>query len=184
MINADEIDETGQKFLIHVYERAGGDSSAQISMYEIGAGLGLQRDNASKVAQELIGLQLIEIRTLSGGIGITADGSRVAQELTGGPAANDPESVNLGDDPLLNLPRRQAVEQMALALKNQSGALGLGFETLTELVADLKTVDAQLESPRPKTAIIKACLTSILNVLQNCGENTISSRIRALMGIS
>jgi hypothetical protein len=39
-------------------------------MYDVGEGLGMDRDTSSRVAETLIGLQLVEIRTLSGGIGI------------------------------------------------------------------------------------------------------------------
>jgi len=49
-------------------------------------------------------------------------------------------------------------------------------------MADLKTIDAQLESSRPKTAIIRECLRSVLAVCKNTGDNKISDRIRALVG--
>ncbi len=74
MMNSDEIDISGQQFLIQLFEQTKGDSTVQVSMYDIGDQLGLDRDIASTVAQELIGSMLVEIRTLSGGIGISADG--------------------------------------------------------------------------------------------------------------
>jgi hypothetical protein len=49
-------------------------------------------------------------------------------------------------------------------------------------MADLKTVDAQLGSSRPKTAIIRECLRSVLAVCKNTGDNKISDRIRTLIG--
>ena len=90
--------------------------------------------------------------------------------------------AELDDAPLLNTSGRQAVERIASELKDQTGSLGLDFDTLTELMADLKTIDAQLGSSRPKTAIIRACLRSILAILTIFGENKVSERIRTMVG--
>jgi hypothetical protein len=182
MISLHEMDVTGQQFLIQLYEQTKGDLAAQVSMYDIGDQLGLERDIASTVAQELIGSMLVEIRTLSGGIGISADGLQMAQKLIGPSAASADEFAKLDDTPLLNASGRPAVDLIVSELKNQAGALGLDFETLAALMADLKTIDAQLGSPRPKTAIIRECLRSVLAVISNTGDNKIYDRIRTLVG--
>ena len=52
-----------QQFLLRLYEESHGDPAIKVSMYDIGAALGLERDAASRVAQDLIGSELIEIRT-------------------------------------------------------------------------------------------------------------------------
>jgi hypothetical protein len=49
-------------------------------------------------------------------------------------------------------------------------------------MADLKTIEAQLGSSRPKTAIIRACLRSVLAELKNSGDNKIFNRLRILVG--
>ena len=182
MINSDEIDITGQQFLIQLFEQTKGDSAVQVSMYDIGDQLGLDRDVASTVAQELIGSMLVEIRTLSGGIGINGDGSQMAQKLIGPAASSGNEFVELDNAPLLNSAGRRAVEQITSALKHQAGSLGLDFDTLTELMADLKTIEAQLGSSRPKTAIIRPCLRSVLAICENPADNKIRDRIRTLIG--
>ena len=182
MMDLDKIDITGQQFLIQLFEQTKGDSTLQVSMYDIGDQLGLERDIASAVAQELIGSMLVEIRTLSGGIGISAEGSQMAQKLIGPPESSSDEFAELDDAPLLNTSGRQAVEQIASELKDQTGSLGLDFDTLTELMADLKTIDAQLGSSRPKTAIIRACLHSTLAVLTNSGDNKLFEQVRMLAG--
>jgi len=82
-MTSSELDETGQQFLIHLFEQTGGDPGTQVSMYDVGEGLGLDRNTASRVAETLIGLQLVEIRTLSGGIGISADGASEVKRLMG-----------------------------------------------------------------------------------------------------
>ena len=182
MMNSDELDMNGQQFLIQLFERTEGDSTVQVSMYDIGDQLGLDRDLASTVAQELIGSMLVEIRTLSGGIGISADGSQMARELIGPTTSSGNEFEKLDDTPLLSSTGRQAVKQIASEVKNLTGNLGLDFDTLTELMADLKTIDAQLGSSRPKTAIIRECLCSVLSVLKKSGDNETAGRISTLVG--
>lgn len=182
MLKTDEIDGIGQQFLIQLFQETGGDATMQVSMYDVGDQLGLDRDTAAKVAQELIGSMLVEIRTLSGGVAISADGVQAAKELIGPAASKDGEAATLGDAPILDSSGRQAVEQIAAELKGQAGNLGLDFETLTELMADLKTIDAQLGSSRPKTAIIRECLSSILEVSKAVASSKISGRIQSLVG--
>ena len=180
-MKSDEIDLAGRQFLIQLFEQTKGDSSAQVSMYDIGDQLGLERDDASAVAQELIGSMLVEIRTLSGGIGISPDGSQMARKLTEPAESNDKEMAKLDDTPLLTPAGRHAVEKIVSDLKNQAVSLGQDSDTLAELRADLKTIDAQLESSRPKTAIIRECLFSVLSVLKNAGDNDTTGRIRTLI---
>jgi hypothetical protein len=177
-----ELSETGQQFMIQLFEQTRGDQSLQVSMYDIGGLLGLERDAASRVAQELIGLQMAEIRTLSGGIGISAAGSEMVQGLIGPLAANVGESAKLGSQPLLNSASRQALEQVVSEIKDKTGTLGLDFDSLSELMADLKSIDAQLGSPRPKTAIIKACLHSISGVVKGTTNSSLYGRISRLVG--
>ena len=87
-----EVDETGKQFLIQLFEQTRGDSSVQVSMYDIGGLMGLERNAAARVAEKLMGSQLVEIRTLSGGIGISAAGSELVQDLIG-PLAPDAGEV-------------------------------------------------------------------------------------------
>ena len=176
-----DLDDLAQQFLIQLFEQTGGNVSTQVSMYEIGEVLGMDRDTASSVAQELIGRQLAEIRTLSGVIGINADGSARVQKLVGPLASDSSESANLGHAPVLNSGGQQTVGQVVSELKNQTGSLGLDFDTLGELMADLKTMEAQLDSSRPKTAIIRECLRSVLNVVEKAQSRQMVDRLRNLV---
>mgnify|MGYP001816181537 CR=1 FL=1 len=177
-----ELDESGQQFLIQLFEQVGGDSSAQASMYDVGEGLGLNRNTSSRVAETLMGLELVEIRTLSGGIGISAEGANEVMRLTGKVPQTDGSPGKLTDQLLMDPVSTQGVEQAAGELKSQTGNLGLDFDGLSELMADLKTIDAQLGSSRPKTAIIRECLRSIKEVLEGGGNNDGLVKIRALLG--
>ena len=178
-----EVDENGKQFLIQLFEQTQGDTSVQVSMYDIGEQMGLDRDAASKVAQDLIGEQLVEIRTLSGGIGISDDGSTLVQKLIGVAAPSVDKPTKLGDDFVLNSVGRQAINQITAELKNQAGTLGLIFDSLTEFTADLQTIDAQMASSRPKTAILKECLRSIKFALKSSETSgDLNKRINVLLG--
>jgi hypothetical protein len=176
-----DLDDLEQQFLITLYEQTKGDVSIQVSMYDIGKLLGMDRDTASGVAQELMGRQLAEIRTLSGGIGLSADGTARVQELMGPMVSDSPGSPNLGDGPVLTAGNQQSVGEVISEIKNQMGSFGLDFDSLGESMADLKTMEAQLDSPRPKTAIIRACLRSILGVVNETPGKPIADRIRRLV---
>ena len=176
-----DLDDLGQQFLIQLFEQTRGDVSTQVSMYDIGEVLGMDRDTASSVAQELMGRQLAEIRTLSGGIGISADGSARVQELVGPMVSDSSEPESLGNAAVLNPGGQQTVGQVISELKNQTGSLGLDFDSLGELMADLKTMGAQLDSTRPKSAIIRACLGSILGLVEKTPNRQIIDRLRKLM---
>lgn len=176
------MEEMSRDFLIEVFEKIKGDTAEQVSMYDVGEILNLDRDAASKAAEELMGLQLIEIRTLSGGIGITAGGVEKVQTLTGGGGTTGGTVNKLGDDPILDAAGCQSIEIATTDIKNRLSSLGVDFDTLSELTADLKTIDAQLGSSRPKTAIVRECLRSLNNALARSGSQEDFAQIQILIG--
>lgn len=177
-----EMQDLSRDFLISVLEKTKGDVSKQVSMYDIGDGLSLDRDDASHVAAELMGLQLIEIRTLSGGIGITVEGAEKAQQLIGDQGFSEGAVNKLGGDPVLDAGGLQSIQKATTKLKNRLSGLGVDFDTLSELTADLKTIDAQLGSSRPKTAIVRECLRSLKNALARSGNHKDIGQIQILLG--
>jgi hypothetical protein len=180
MTPIDDVDEPARQFLTQLFEQTGGKTSAQVSMYAIGANLGWEREAASQAAQELMAAGLVEIRTLSGGIGLSAAG---AEALSAGFASGSPAPSlpRLGSGRILDPAAGQAVAQVCDGIKSQAGSLGLDYDTLAELVADLKTVTDQLGSPRPKTAVVRESLRSIEGVLKRFAGNTQLADLRALI---
>jgi hypothetical protein len=177
----DEMDEPARQFLRRLFEQTDGQASRQISMYAIGAELGWDREAASQAAQDLMASGLVDIRTLSGGIGLSAEGAAAVQAAIG-PANGGPAMPRLAADTVMDKEAIQAVERVCNGVKAQAGSLGLDFDTLAELMADLKTITDQLGSPRPKTAIVRESLRSLEAVLKRFAGNRSLAEVRALTG--
>lgn len=160
-----QIDDDGRRFLARLNEQTQGDPSRQASMYTIGESLGFDRERAATVAQALIAAGLVQIMTLSGGVGISAEGAAAIQPAAG-PDSRGAGLPRLGRSRVMPPPERLAIEGACAGLRQQAGSLGLDFEALSELVADLRTISAQLESTRPKTAIVRECLRSLAATLK------------------
>ena len=176
-----ELSTDAIEFLKTLQGQTNGDSTVTVSMFSIGEAMGLDRERAGTVGEELIGWGLVEVRTLSGGIAITEAG----MQKTGGPGAEasaaGPGTV-LGPDPLLSEDAVAAVDGAAARIKSRIDDLGIGFDGLSELMADLKTIGAQLSSPRPKTAVIRECLRSMIGVLDTGNGGEESRRLQVLLG--
>jgi len=177
----DDMDEAGRQFLKNLFEQTGGQLSRQVSMYDVGAALGWERDAASRAAQDLMAAGLVEIRTLSGGIGISTDGAAMVQSTLGS-GKRSAAMARLGSSRIMDPAAGQAVERVCDDIKAQAGSLGLDVDTLAELMADLKTVADQLGSSRPKTAIVREGLRSLEGVLKRFAGNKNLAAVRALIG--
>jgi hypothetical protein len=176
-----DLDQSTQDFLLQLYRHSKGDITFQASMFEIGDSLGLDREASSKVAEELIGWEMVEIRTLSGGIGISEDAVREIETEGFVVDSDQSDTTALGSDAVINSEVRQAVEDAAGAIKNEAGGIGLAFDILAELMADLKTIDAQMASPRPKTAVIRECFLSLKNLLASADRCDSLAAVKALL---
>ena len=182
MFIQNDVKENLSLFIVELYHRTQGDGSVKVSMYDIGESLGLDRKLSLRTAEELIGTGLAEIKTLSGGIGITAEGVAEAQGLGASLQENVGSNISLQDVPVLDKSVHLSVEQLVTTLKGQTNQFSLNFDSLAELMADLKTIDAQLASPNPKTAIIRECFRSIVGVLKAVDNNDILKSIKTLLG--
>jgi hypothetical protein len=179
MSDSDTLNESERAFLIELCQQTQGDPARQVSSAAVGAALGLDKNTASKVSEELIGWGLVAVKTLSGGIGITAEGAAEARRLGGGGETAEPV---LGKEPVVDAQGRSLVEQSLAKLKAQVEVSNLSYSAMEELVADIRTIEAQLISPRPKTLIIRECLVGIRGILQKSGPSPGVQLITALIG--
>lgn len=183
MIKESDLSANDKLFLGAMFEQTKGDPSLHVSTLDIGTSIGLDKDMSSKVAENLIYLELVQIVSLAGDIGITEKCIAEAANLGLAPDISAGTGPKLGNAPVLGQEGCQGVEEVAGALKSQVGSLGLDFAPLTELMADLKTIDAQLTSSRVKTAIIRECFQSILTVLEKAGASDGIAQVKGLLGI-
>ncbi len=177
-----DISEEAILFLQELYRRCGEDPAGTCSMFEIGQALGLEREKAGAIGEELIGSGLVEVRTLSGGVAIAEIGIEKARQLSGPIAGRDDRRIQLGADAVLDEAGRDAVDRVVSRLKSDIDDLGLGFDRLSEIMADLKSIEAQLFSPRPKTAIVREGFRSMLEVLNAAGAAQQSRALKDLLG--
>lgn len=168
-----------QQFMFELHSMTDGNIEAQVSMYDVGSNLGLDKAAATALSQELIIEELVDLKTLSGGIGITPKGLDLlrSEGLIAGSAV---QMAQLGKGPVIDDQDRQHLGGLLLEIRTTVFASQSAYTQLEELVIDLKTLDIQLISPRPKTAIVLAILESMQQSLEKLGSREIADRIGML----
>jgi hypothetical protein len=175
----DTMDPLAKKYLGELLQRTQGRTDAQVSMFDIGAVMGLEKDAARRTAEDLIAEGLVEIKTLSGAIGITPQGIEMAQKSSGVDSGAD---LALGDTPVLDDQGRKALDNVLTAIKDHLARTPTPFDRLEEMVVDIKTIEVQLLSPRPKTAIIRTILHSMREGLQMTDAAPLVANLDKLTG--
>ena len=182
MFTLNDVKEKSPLFLVELYLQTQGDPSVTVSWFDIGETLGLDRNASTRTAENLFSTGFAEIKTLNGGMGITADGVAEAKQLGASITGKGDPEIILGNTPVLNDAACQAVERITADLKSRIGEKKMDFDSLAELMADLKSIDAQMSSPNSKTAIIRECFRSIMDVLQKTGDTDSLIPIKTLLG--
>ena len=120
-------------------------------------------------------LAFIAIETLSGAIGITEAGIQAARGFAGNPFGEGPAS--LGNAPVLDSNGRAAVENALIQVKSRIQQLGIDYDQIEEMVIDVKTIEIQLMSQRPKTAVVKAVLAALSDAFTQAGAGDTATMI-------
>ncbi|MBU1341940.1 MAG: hypothetical protein KKE44_10150 [Proteobacteria bacterium] len=165
-------------YLFELYTMTGGDTQAQVSMYDVGESLGMGKTDAASMAEDLYIQGFAELKTLSGGIGITDQGLEVL-EITVAPKPD--ASLRLGTGPVLDDQAKKAVEKIVQDIKAGIDQTRLTYPQLEELVMDIKTIEIQMQSPTPKTAIIREVLKSLHNGMLASGPKDLIANLYGLM---
>lgn len=165
-------------FLTELYNITGGDITQQVSMYDVGTILGFDKSSAGALAEELIVDGYVELVTLSGGISITEGGLK---ELNITPDTST-NYCRLGDDKVLDEEPKKAVEEMLGRIRQAFSDCSASYDSIEEVVIDVKTIEVQLLSKRPKTAVIRELLISVAEVMAANGKNELSEQISAMTG--
>jgi hypothetical protein len=181
MTEVNTLSDSSLHFFRSLFIKSGGDTKKQVSMHDIGNEAGLDKSATQTVAEELMSLGLIDIRTLSGGIGLTEEGAIDAQKWFADISGNSIAATKLGNRPVVGEKIGEIITDILTGLKARIGKLGMDFDDLTALLADIQSAEAQMRSPRPKTAIVRECFRSMLSTLASRGETEILSRIESFL---
>lgn len=160
MTTLTDLETASRDLFMELHRFTDGKAEAQASMYTLGETIGLDRDTSAAAAEDLMAQGLVEIRTLSGAIGMSDQGASL---MTDGNTAGSGDAQRLGTTSPLDTSQCALVEQVLTRLKFDLGQSGLAFEALSEIIADIRTIEAQLASPKPKTQIVRECFASLLN---------------------
>ena len=167
-------------YLAKLNTMSGGDPNTQVSMHDVGQMLGMDKTEAGQMAETLFMGGYAELKTLSGGIGITDLG---LEELGVSPAepAVEPHAETLGNKTVLEGPSLETVTRVLTDLKAALPGGGLSYERLDEAFIDIKTLDVHLLSPRPKTAVAREVFRSLGQTLNSQGLAKEKSRLDRLV---
>lgn len=177
-MNSDEL--TVRSFLNELFSRTGGSPEEIASMYEIGEIVGLDKKAAGSLAEELMVQGLLDLKTLSGGINITTEG----MELLGISApvqAGQAGSAKLSGSHIVTDDDRKLITEMIVAIQEACPKSELNFEQMEAVVLDVKGIDLHLLSPQPKSAVIKALFTSVIETFERSADKTIVPKISQLV---
>lgn len=148
-----ETDELAERMLAAIYKETKGDISRTAGMWAIGEDMGLDRGRTENLAMSLVGEDLVEIRSLSGGLALTEAG--LSRVQTSGSAEGG--SPALGD----LLPRIEAALD----------SLGLKATARRDLEADLATLRAQMGRSEPLALVVEAALRAVKQTLESASAD-------------
>jgi len=173
---------TNTTYLAELYKQTTGDTEAKVSMLDVGAAIGFEEAEARTTAEELMILGLAELKTLSGGIGITNQGLEELGITVTPPAGNTGNDIlQLGQELALNEEGQQAIEAVITELKTELTRSKSDYQLLEENIIDIKTIEVQLLSPTPKTAIIREVLRSLAAGISPAENSELSRKLETLL---
>lgn len=157
-MDSDQISSTA--YLQELYNNTQGNLETQVSMYDVGLAIGIEKTEAGKIAEDLMVQGYVELKTLAGGISITGEGLSLLGFSAPSSTATDKEYA-LSAGPLVNDNDRTIIAAIVSNIHEEFTALGPDFSMAEQLVLDLKAIDIHLLSRAPKTAVILALFGSI-----------------------
>lgn len=169
--------EALETFFSALIQKTKDSTTHQVSMTEVGGSIGLDKAASSRAVEELIWLGLVDIRTLSGAVGLTEAGKLLAQErLT-------PEEpyIGIGQGDIIGEAAKEGVGKLLSGIKNCLGALNLDFDRMNQAVVDVRTLEAQMSAPHPWTAIVRECLKAIAADVGDRLQPELAGRLNRLL---
>jgi hypothetical protein len=170
-----------KRYLTELCTKTQGETGAQVSMFDVGAAIGMEKADAGLMAEELIIQGLAELKSLSGGIGITSKGV----EMIKGKAVATPipagDVLQLGSGTVLGEKGRQVMEKILGNIRTAVIQRNATFGQLEEIVIDIKTIETQMLSPNPKITVIREVLRSLHKNLTSLGGSALAAEVDRLI---
>lgn len=191
------------RFLHRLYDRTNGDCHALEDMFDVGADVGLSRDETDRVMQYLYGEGLATHRAIGGAVAMTHSGVREVER-----ALSEPETPTQYFPPVVNILHVQsmvgsqiqqgthgsiqsqtqsisqndlaAVQALLTSIRQNLGNLGLSPDALTEAQSEVQTVEAQLRSSKPKPGILRESLRTLRSLVEGVASNALAAGILPL----
>ncbi|PHR26180.1 MAG: hypothetical protein COA36_12885 [Desulfotalea sp.] len=157
-MNSDEI--TSTTYLQELYNSTQGNTETQVSMHDIGLGIGVEKTEAGRIAEVLMLQGLIELKTLAGGISITDEGL-ISLGMSPTNSSDNADAYNLSPGPVVTDSDRQIIERIIASVKNAITENALSYTVTEQTIFDLKIVELHLLSPFPKTAVCREIFGSL-----------------------
>jgi len=193
------VEETKKKrfqYLNKLHDATGGSSHSYVSMRELGQQLGFDGDETSNIVEYLVGEQLVKHVAIGGEITITHSGRKEIES-----ALSAPEKPTTYFPPVVNILHVQsmvgsqiqqgthhstqklaitqnqldAVRDFVALFKARLSEIPLDGDSKAEAGAEIATLDAQLQSSRPKPGILRESLQSIRTILEGAAGSVVAS---------
>ncbi len=174
-------DFSRQRFLQALYNKAEGDFEIHISMYDLGTDLGFEKDEAAAFAHDLFIEGLAEMKTLSGGMGITQKGLKALGINI--PPNKEDTSFILGS-PVLDEQGQKVMQELLDKIRSALDSKALPFDLMEEIIIDLKTIEVQMLSPKPKTSIIREIFKFIDQNLKDLVPQDLKLELQTIISIN
>jgi hypothetical protein len=190
-------------FMKTVYDKTQGDRFTFTNLAEIAPVIGLSQEDAGRVGEYLVGEGLIEWAYFGGGIAITHRGIKEV-EL----ALSQPDRPTEHFSPAINVihigqmtsqiqqgtvgsVQNQQVQSVGEAditelarfveeVKRARGDLPGGADAGADLDAQLATIEAQMRSPKPHRAVLKAAGGVLLEILKSASGSTAAELVKRI----
>jgi hypothetical protein len=146
------------------YTQTGGDLNKSVSMWDVGEKLGLEKFRIEDLCMGMASEGLLEIKNLSGGMGLTEVGLERVQGLDS--AGGSGQTGDVGS--LLGM------------LEGALPDLGLGASAQKDMTLDIQTLRLQLARSKPLPGVQSAALAEIRRVLEMSSAEKAGPLIEAL----
>lgn len=166
------LSEFAVTFLNELHNQMEGQDIPQISMHTVGNSLGMEKNECSALAEELMISELVELKTLAGDITITPAGLEVLQSkglITGVSST----SYELSGELVLTTGDQEIIEEITRIIKEEISVGEFDYQSIEQCVIDLKTLEVQLLSSQPKTAIFLAIMSSLNKCFVKMGRDEV-----------